>query len=235
VAAIALSLAGGLALYTRDAPGSGEPTAPAFAANQTTGDCTATAPTAERLGTVLNLLPLMSGADTDIAQWITPSVTIDVPMQLPAGTAVETAQRDRLAQLWNEFVACSAGTEGKQFGLLTDDGLRRAFYQATFASSGAVWLDPNLSGKNANVELQPTVVPPDESKPTPTAAPALQTSKISDLSGLTMGDAVTLPDGRIVASLLDPARRDPVEFAGIVVFAQGEGGWLIDDYYTFHG
>ena len=74
-----------------------------------------------------------------------------------------------------------------------------------------------------------------ENKEAPASDVVLVNAKTADFVGLEITDAAALTDGRIVVALDDPAIENPVEFAGIVVFANVDGVWLIDDYYRIYG
>jgi hypothetical protein len=236
VAAILVVMSAGILMYTRGVPGGGSPSnmAAMVPSRQTTAECATEPPTADRWANALNIIPLVTGTDTDLAKWIDPAVTIDVPSQLPAGTAVDSATVSQVTAVWNEFVDCTAGSNGEQFGLLTDEGLRRVFYQTAYTATTSE-LASNIDQKLIRLSEEEPAASTPEAKPTPAQEPALQTSKISDVTKLEITDTVTLPDGRVVAALRDPSHTEPVEYDGIVVFNKVGNAWLIDDFYTFHG
>lgn len=235
VAVLAVSIAAGLGLYANGGFGISNSSLPAAApANRTAADCTAAPPTSERWATALNIVPLVTGTEMNLAKWLTPSVVITVPKRLPSGTSIDPTTGEQVTAVWNQFVACTAAKDGSAFGLMTDDGLGRSFYQAAYAASlGSMPVTDESKLTRSGSEENAASTP--ESKPTPSVEPALQTAKISDLGNLVIGEAVMLPDGRIVASLLDSTRTDQTEFDGVVAFLKIGNDWLIDDFYTFHG
>jgi len=172
---------------------------------------------------------------------------MEQPRTLPEGTPVEEAGLHEVQSVWTEFVVCAEQNDASEFGLVTDDGLRRAFYQNAYDFAGAAMQDGQ-----ANVKSTDAVEPPEpaneaaeaetteialtaENKLTPATDVALVNAKTADFVGLEITDAAALTDGRIVVALDDPAIENPVEFAGIVVFANVDGAWLIDDYYRIYG
>jgi hypothetical protein len=243
VIAIAATLISGINLFLQGSPSGtggagGNASMPGLVpANQASTECSAQAPSADRIASVLDINAVLTGNATDFEQWVVPSVTIDKPSTLPAGESVAASTHEELAALWSQFVACAQHNDASEYGLVSDDGLRRAFFQTMyFVTSAAIADTTDYSKVLAEREGTEPVATP-EAKPTAPSGnePLIVTAKTDDVSNLVLGDAVTLPDGRIVAALNDPAVTNPVEFAGIVVFVADGDGWLIDDFYAFHG
>jgi hypothetical protein len=243
---IAAGLVSGIRLMSNDSGNGGGIWG--FAALQNDGDeCTANPPTDERLASALDISSVLTGSSTNLASWLIPDVRMEQPRTLPEGTPVEEAGLHEVQAVWTEFVVCAAENDASEFGLVTDDGLRRAFYQNAYDFAGATLQDDQSNVKSADA-VEPPAPANDsavaettenaatsENKEAPASDVALVNAKTADFVGLEITDAAALTDGRIVVALDDPAIENPVEFAGIVVFANVDGAWLIDDYYRIYG
>jgi hypothetical protein len=204
--------------------------------NQASVECSAQAPSADRLASTLEINAVITGNATDFGQWVVPSVVIDTPLTLPAGESVTASTHDELSALWSQFVACAQNNDASEYGLVSDDGLRRAFFQTVyFVTSAAIADTTDYSKVLEERDGAESAATPEAKSTQAGGEPPIVTAKTSEVSHLVLGDAVTLSDGRVVAALSDPAVTNPVEFAGIVVFVADGNGWLIDDFYAFYG
>jgi hypothetical protein len=206
-----------------------------LAPSNQTAECAAQPPSADRLASVLEITGVLTGSSTDFSGWVSPSVTVTDAATLPAGHPVVEPTQDELSALWAQFVACGMLNDGSEYGFVSDDGLRRAFFQTAYIVTSAAIDTTTDYSKLEALRTEPDPMATPEAKPTMEGEAPITTAMTTEVAHLVLGAMTTLEDGRIVAALEDPSLSGPEEFEGLVVFIAEGDGWLIDDFYAFQG
>jgi hypothetical protein len=130
----------------------------------------------------------------------------------PLGEVVDAKTATSIKQAAREVLACfNAGDIPRAAGLMTEDGVRRAYWGLTIDAENRALARTRISAT-----------------PEPRVEAAL-------VRLITVTDVSRLPDGRIAAFVIlnEPLLPPPGPETLLFVFANQDGRWLVDDWIDF--
>jgi len=204
-------------------------------------DCTTQPRTADSLVKALSVDEILKSNSVDLTSWLESAYQFSIP-PMPSDVVPPKADSDAVVATWAQYAACMAQDPSKAYGVMTDNAVRRLFYNNVWNSLNAGQLQAE-EVKAANEPVGPgTATPGAESTPDAVAAKAGTQQQTIDQGTLAaeagnkyaFGEMRVIADGKIFVELIDPADASHSP-AGFVVFQKSGATWLIDEILIFVG